>query len=80
MRARGFAEVDLLEAAVDVPWGAVPGDRVDYADAIGPRGLHTVQWIGEQVECFHGRALRREDVERAFGLATAPDWRERSYL
>jgi hypothetical protein len=80
VRARGSAQVDRLEAEYDLPLGAAPGDRLDYADAIGPHGLHTVQWIGDQVECFHGRALRREDVERAFGLATGPDWRERPYL
>src|SRR5690349_15127140 len=71
VRSRGAAVIDYLEG--ELTWRARVGDRMDYAEAVGPGDtMFSIEWTPNEVEFFQGQRLDRAAIEAAFGMQGAP--------
>ncbi|HMA36007.1 MAG TPA: DUF4178 domain-containing protein [Chloroflexia bacterium] len=77
VQTRGTAVVEYLEG--ECTWQVETGSQVDYVDAIGSGGQYRIQWTADEMEFALGRRPHRPEVERAFGVQSAPEEATASY-
>ena len=69
MRWKATSYIAYLEG--ELTWRATAGDRMDYAEAVAPEGMYSIEWTENEIEFYQGRRLDRGTVEQAFGLGAA---------
>jgi len=67
MYEQGLLSLVYVDGAL--PWRAVTGDRLQYADLTAPPYMLSVEREGNELEYFHGTYLSGASIWTAFGLA-----------